>query len=218
MPKRALVDHRPWLLVSLAAAIAFYFLRDNPIGGIWLMLLKGTGVALLGIYAVRRGVGEGATLIALVMFFSALGDMGIELSFELGGGLFFLSHLAAMTLYLRNRREHTSASQKALAVVLLLGTPLISYMLSGSWAVALYGLALGGMASTAWMSHFPRYRVGLGAVLFVVSDWLIFSRESLLADSPIPDLAIWPLYYIGQFMIATGVVQTLRHELAEEDD
>jgi uncharacterized membrane protein YhhN len=32
------------------------------------------------------------------------------------------------------------------------------------------------MAAAAWSSRFPRYRVGAGAVLFVISDWLIFSR------------------------------------------
>ena len=74
------------------------------------------------------------------------------------------------------------------------------------------------MASTAWMSHFPRYRVGIGAVLFVVSDWLIFSRMGPFDLGVLPHYLIWPLYFAGQFMIATGVVQTLRHELADEDD
>ena len=34
-----------------------------------------------------------------------------------------------------------------------------------------------------------------------------------LADSPIPDLLIWPIYYSAQFLIATGVIRTLRGEL-----
>lgn len=217
MPKRALVDHRPLLLASLTAAVAFYFLRDNPIGGLWLILLKGAGVGFLGLYAARRAPGTDGLMIAMVMFLSALGDMAIELSFEAGGALFFFSHCVAMALYLRNVREHATGSQKALAVVLLLATPVISYFLAENWAVGLYGLALGGMAATAWMSHFPRYRVGVGAVLFVLSDWLIFSQQSVLAESQLTHLAIWPIYYLGQFMIATGVVQTLRHELLEED-
>ena len=28
--------------------------------------------------------------------------------------------------------------------------------------------------------------------------------------APLPDLLVWPTYYVGQFLIATGVVQTLR--------
>lgn len=217
MPKRALVEHRPWLLAAAMAAISFYFLRDNPIGGLWLILLKGSCVAFLAVYALRRSSAVDGRILALAMALSALGDMGIELSLELGGALFFTSHLAAMTLYLRNPRHETSPSQKALAVFLLLFTPLVSWLVSDNWQIALYGLALGGMASTAWMSHFPRYRVGLGAVMFVVSDWLIFAGPGPLAESPIPDLLIWPLYFIGQFLIATGVIQTIRHELPEED-
>ncbi|TNE46132.1 MAG: lysoplasmalogenase [Sphingomonadales bacterium] len=217
MPKRALVEHRPWLLASLATGISFYFLRDSALGGIWLILLKGAGVAALAAYAFHRASGQAALLIGIALALSAAGDMAIEISMEAGGLAFFLSHLVAMSLYLRFPRHQTTGSQKALAVVLLIGTPLISWFLSGSWEVALYGLALGGMASTAWMSRFPRYRVGFGAVLFVVSDWLIFSRLGTVDLGVLPDLLIWPFYYGGQFLIATGVVQTLRHELSEED-
>lgn len=218
MPKRALIEHRPWLLASIIAAVAFYFLRDNPLGEVWLIMIKGLAVGCLAFYAIRRATGPDAAIIAAVMMFGALGDMGIEFDFGLGGGLFFIGHVLAIWLYLRNPREHRSPSQKALAVVLLLGTPAISWLLSHDWAVTLYGLALGGMASTAWMSHFPRYRVGIGAVLFVVSDWLIFSRMGPFDLGVLPHYLIWPLYFAGQFMIATGVVQTLRHELADEDD
>ncbi len=218
MPKRALVEHRPWLLASIAAGVAFYFLRNYPVPGVQLAMLKGAGVAFLGAYAVHRGSGRDAMILGLVMALSAIGDMAIEFSLEAGGAAFFASHLAAITLYLRNPRHHTTGSQRALAVTILLGTPLICWILSQDWAVTLYGVALGGMASTAWMSRFPRYRVGLGAVMFVVSDWLIFSRLSPVDLGNVPDLAIWPLYFAGQFLIATGVTQVLRHELAEEDD
>jgi hypothetical protein len=50
----------------------------------------------------------------------------------------------------------------------------------------------------------------LGAALFVVSDWLIFSRFGTFNLGVLPDILVWPLYYAGQVMIATGVVQTLR--------
>jgi hypothetical protein len=68
------------------------------------------------------------------------------------------------------------------------------------------------MAAAAWLSRFPRYRVGTGAVLFVISDWLIFSRMGRFDLGLLPDLLIWPTYYAGQVMIATGIVQCLRGE------
>ena len=54
MPKRALVEHRPWLLAAIAAATVYFFVRDWQIGELWLILLKGTGVGFLAIYALAR--------------------------------------------------------------------------------------------------------------------------------------------------------------------
>ncbi len=213
MAKRALIEHRPWLLTSLIAAVAFYFLWNNPIGGIWLILLKGSAVGLLAIYAWRRTTGTDGLILVLVLALSAAADMALELYFSVGGALFFASHLVAVGLYLRNRRQSTSSSQKLLAGTLLIATPAISYLLSERVEIALYALGLGAMAAAAWMSRFPRYRVGIGAVLFIISDWLIFSRMGPFDLAPLPDALIWPLYYAGQLMIATGVVQTLRGEM-----
>ena len=212
MPKRALIEHRPWLLASVVAACAYYFLWNNPIGGLYLILLKGAGVGLLAVYAFYRTKGLDGAILVLVLALSAAADMALELYFMVGGALFAASHLTAIALYLRNRRESTTASQKGLAAMLFIAAPAVSYLLSGDPLIALYAVSLGAMAAAAWMSRFPRYRVGLGAVLFVVSDWLIFSQQGPIDLAPLPEILIWPLYYAGQLMIATGVVQTLRGE------
>lgn len=210
MPKRALIASRPWLLASVTAALAYYFLWNNPIGGLWLILLKGSAVGLLAIYVLRRARGYSANLLFAVLVLSSLGDMAIELSFEHGGALFAAGHILAVILYALNRRQRLSTSQIALAVTLLVAVPLLAWLLSGSALVALYGALLGAMAAAAWVSRFPRYRVGLGAILFVVSDWLIFARMGPLQLEALADLFVWPLYYAGQLMIATGIVQVLR--------
>jgi len=213
MAKQALIEHRPWLLASVAAAVAYYFLRDNPLGEVWLIALKGAAVGLLATYAWRRaGQGLDGAIFVLALALSAAGDMVLELDFNAGGALFLASHLVAVVFYLRQRRIRTTPSQKLLAAALLISTPLVSYLLSLKPEIALYAAALGAMAATAWLSRFPRYRVGTGAVLFIVSDWLIFSRMGPVSLEPVPSLLIWPLYYAGQLMIATGVVQTLRGE------
>ncbi|MCL9982063.1 MAG: lysoplasmalogenase [Erythrobacter sp.] len=217
MAKQALIEQRPWLLASIVAATAYFFLKDNPIGeGTWGILLKGAGVALLALYALlrvphdRRGIDGGLLVLALVL--AALGDMAIELYFGIGGAFFAAAHCVSVALYLRNRRARPSPSQRMLGLALLIGTPLISYLLSQQIEIAVYAAFLGAMASAAWMSRYPRYRVGTGAVLFVISDWLIFSRGGPVDLGVLPDLLIWPLYYAGQVMIATGIVQCLRGE------
>jgi hypothetical protein len=217
MAKRALIEQRPWLLASIAAAAAFYFLRDNPVGeGTWGLLAKGASVGLLALYALlRTPPGKhraDGLLLTLALALASAGDVAIELDFVMGGAFFAAAHVAALVLYLRNRHKRPSPVQKLIGLALLIGTPLVSYVLSEQVEIAVYAAFLGAMASAAWMSHYPRYRVGTGAVLFVLSDWLIFSRMGAFDLAPLPDLLIWPLYYIGQVMIATGIVQCLRGE------
>ena len=215
MPKRALSEHRPYLLASLIAAVSYYFVADDPIGGIWLMGWKAAGVGFLAFYAAHRGKGFDAWLIAAVMAFGAMGDALLEVSFLIGGGLFAIGHLIAIWLYSRHRRGATTASQKGAGLALLVSTPVLAALLTyplPNWELAAgYSFLVGAMAAAAWTSNFPRYRVGAGAVLFVVSDLLIFGREAGRIPNEVAEWLIWPLYYGGQFLIATGVVQTLRH-------
>ncbi len=214
MPKRALIDKRPWLLASLIAGISYYFIRGDVVPDIYEWAWKGAGVALLAVYALSRHQGTDSRQIAAVMAFGALGDVLIELQLEWGAAAFLLGHLVAIQLYLRHRRPSLETSQKVLGLTLAMLTPLISWRLTGSAMVAVYALGLGAMAGAAWTSSFPRYRTGIGAVLFVASDLLIFARMGVLQQSPLPDLLIWPLYYFGQFLIVTGVVGELRRRSA----
>jgi uncharacterized membrane protein YhhN len=217
MAKRALIEQRPWLLASIAAATLYYFLRDNPVGeGTWGLALKGASVGLLALYVALR-VPQGkhradGLLLVAALALAACGDVAIELDFLAGGAFFAAAHVAAVALYLRNLHQRPSPVQKLFSAALLIGTPLVSWLLSGQAQIALYAAFLGAMASAAWMSHYPRYRVGTGAVLFVLSDWLIFAREGPFDFEPANTILIWPLYYAAQIMIATGIIQCLRGE------
>mgnify|MGYP003143272341 CR=1 FL=1 len=210
MPRRALVQYRPWLVLSLIAAIALPLLEQTALGGVWLMAIKTSAVGFLALYAAQRTKGLRAGLFVLALALSALGDFAIELSFTAGGVAFLASHIVAILFYRRYLRPEPSVARKWVALALLIAVPIMSWLLSGDVLIALYSVGLGGMAMAAWLSLFPQSRVGLGALLFVLSDWLIFSRLGPYDLAPLPDLLIWPTYYVGQFLIATGVVQTLR--------
>jgi uncharacterized membrane protein YhhN len=213
MPKRALIEQRPWLVASLIAGIGYYFLADNPITeGVWGIALKGAGVGFLAIYALARTRGIDGAILVLALALAAAADMVLVINFEAGGALFFASHWVACGLYLRRRDASPSRGRVVTAAMLLIATAAMSYILSGDPSIALYSVALGAMAATAWTSRFALARVGAGALLFILSDWLIFSRFGPYDLSPLPDLLVWPTYYAGQFMIATGVVQALRAE------
>ncbi|MGN6495763.1 MAG: lysoplasmalogenase family protein [Tsuneonella sp.] len=208
------MEDRPWLLAGIAMATAFWLLSDTALGGTFLIALKGGSVAALAAYALSRIRTADARLLAAVMAVSAAGDAGMELDTVVGGALFLAAHLIAICLYLRNRRAHLGASQSAAALALILLVPPLAWLASQQLPAALYGLALGGMAAAAWTSRFSRYRVGVGALLFVASDLLIFARLGGRLDEALTGWFVWPLYYAGQLLITTGVIAALRRDHA----
>ena len=214
MTATSLKPRATWLLIlALIAGASFWFVGQHTIPTLPWIAWKGAGVGLLTIWAALNARGRDGWLITAVMAFGTLGDVLLERS-QTGGALAFLAgHLIAVVLYLAHRRSKLSPSQIVLSVLLLVAVPLIAFLLSADRTaapgIALYATGLGAMAASAWISRFPRYRVGLGAVMFVASDLLIFAKIGPRSGSLIPVLLIWPLYFAGQALIAWGAVTTL---------
>lgn len=216
MPRRALVERRPWLLGSLAAAIVYVVLRDEAVGGLYLIGWKGAAIAFLAIYALLRHVRTDGRLLAGSLAVSACADIMLELYPGMAVLLFFAAHVLALALFLRNLRPDPAPSQKAAAATLLLLTPLIIWLFTlgrpDAWTMVTYALMLGGMAGAAWISRFSRYHAGAGAVILVIGKLLDLVSVNALNDSALPAMLAWPLAYVGQFMICTGVIRTLRRD------
>jgi uncharacterized membrane protein YhhN len=208
-----LAHKRPWLFASLLFGLSYPFSWQLGLPEYAAIIWKMAGVGLLTGYALRKHHSGEFVLLAAVMAFWALGDGLLELDMLWGAISFAIGHGVAIALFLRHRRVHPVLSQKLLAVALLLVAPLIAFFLpiDHMWGMqaAVYTLFVAAMASMAWNSNFPRYRVGIGAVAFVISDLLIFARMGPLAEAGWVSLAIWYLYYGGVLMLATGVVTTM---------
>ena len=182
-----------------------------------IIVWKGAGVALLALWAAMNARSADGWLITFVMAFGALGDVLLDaVTLEVGAISFVIGHVIAMGLYWRNRRASLTGSQRGLAIILVPLTTLISWLLvrhqPGAGGVALYGAIVAFMAAFAWTSRFPRYRTGIGAMLFVISDLLIFARLGGTVPAPIASALIWPLYFGGQALIVWGVVTTLARD------
>ena len=199
---------------ALVAGTSYLYVVIANIHAPWAIAWKGAGVGLLASYAVMKARSSDGWLIAAVMALGALGDVLLDINFTAGALGFAAGHLVAMGLYRRNVRASLTGSQKALAVAVLAGVPLISWLLTNKADVTFYALLQGGMAATAWTSRFPRYRTGLGAMMFAASDLLIFARMGPLHGSLLASIGVWVLYFGGQYLIADGVVRTL--ERAED--
>lgn len=191
-------------LAALIAGASYYadhwLALDGPSAIAW----KGSGVGLLALWAFARG----RPWFGLVLAFGALGDVLLDaVDLTTGAVAFLIGHILAIGFYWRSR---TAPAQ--VPAFIAVSVSLASYLLSGDLGVALYGLGLGAMAGTALTSRFPFATVSLGALLFVLSDLLIFARIGPLSASSLPGLLIWPTYFAGQALIAWGVVSEARRD------
>ena len=206
-----------WVLIaSIIAGVSYVASWDRGLPQAAELTWKGLGVSLLAVYAALKARDLDGWLLVAVMAFGALGDVLLgAMGLTVGAIAFLAGHVVAIGLYLRNRRQALSRSQLAFAVVLVPATVIIAWLLPSDRAaapgVAFYSLGLSLMAATAWTSRFHRFRVGVGvgAVMFVVSDLLIFGRAGPLPDNFLTGLGVWGLYYFGQLLICVGVTKTL---------
>ncbi|TGX56095.1 lysoplasmalogenase [Sphingomonas gei] len=183
-----------WIAIAPAAHVAW----------------KGSGVALLALWAATQARTVDGWLIAAALGLGALGDVLIEThGMTVGAVAFLAGHLVAVLVYLRNRCGPLwQAGLIAVAVAAAAwGLPTDRGAAPG---IALYATGLGAMFGTAAISRFPQASVGLGAALFALSDLLIFGQDGPLSGSALPGLLIWPTYFAGQALIAWGVVRSLR--------
>jgi uncharacterized membrane protein YhhN len=208
--------------LALAAAIiggVSYLAADHmalspAVSLVW----KGSGVSLLALYAALSARSLDGWLICAVMAFGAAGDVLLgPAGFVVGGGAFLVGHLIAIGLYQRNRRAGLGWPSWLTAAALVVATVTAAFLLPKDRAaapgVAVYATGLSLMAASAWLSRFPRPWVALGALMFLVSDLLIFARGGPLAGHrPWLGFAIWGLYFAGQALICVGVVRTLARE------
>lgn len=201
------------LIGAVIAGTSYLYVVATGMAGPPAIVWKGAGVGLLALYAALQARSSDGWLIALVMAFGAIGDVLLDaMGMVPGAAAFIVGHIFAIALYLRNRRSSLSSSQKWLATLVLPLSVLIAV-----WSVpqdvrpviGTYTAFVSSMAAAAWISRFPRYRTGIGAMMFLASDLLIFARMGPLAGSAWAGFAVWGLYFAGQLLIVLGVTRTL---------
>ena len=202
------------LIASILAGVSYVatwgLALPAPVEIAW----KGAGVALLAVHAALRAKALDGWLLAGVMALGAGGDVLLEThGLTVGAVSFLLGHLVASGLYLWRRKAGVLAPLVLIPVVVGI-TRLLTHGHAGSAGVVFYSIVLAVMAATALMSRFPPRTVGLGALMFVVSDLLIFGRLGPLPDNLAVGLAVWGLYYFGQVLICVGVARDLETRTA----
>jgi uncharacterized membrane protein YhhN len=211
---RTMTPARLALAAAVVGGVSYIASWNLPLSEAASLAWKGSGVGLLAVYAALKARSLDGWLICAVMAFGAAGDVLLGAAgMTVGAAAFLLGHLIAIWLYAKNPRPATTLSQRILPIVLVPATVAIAWLLpadrAGAAPVALYALGLAAMAAFAWLSRFPRYRVGIGALMFVVSDLLIFARSGPLEGQAWVGYGVWILYFGGQLLIVLGVTRTL---------
>ena len=201
-------------VASVVAGVSFWAASHLGVSGDLFIVWKGAGVGLLALFAGLAARERNGWLITAVLALGALGDVLLETSgIVVGAAAFLAGHLVSILLYLSNRRHDGGA----MAIAIALAVPVSAFAITHDSAATVYAAGLGGMAGAAWYSRFPRKIVATGALMFVASDLLIFASLGPLKDSTLPSLTIWPLYFVGQALIAYGVIRTLEARKRNED-
>ncbi|MCJ2181427.1 hypothetical protein MTR62_01705 [Novosphingobium sp. 1949] len=215
MPRRALIERRPWLLCSLALAFLYgwVLLTRTPLAGLYLMALSGAPFGLLAAYALLRHKGSDTQGLGLMLGLEGVAT-GLSSVFPDATMMVMLFGWAAgLTLFLRHRAATPDLNRRIGAAALLLGTPAMCYVAASQSDASVplfYGLLLGALAASAWMSTFAQGRVGIGGVLVVFGGVLQITVPDYLSAQNGQAPIAWLAFYFGNLVLATGVTGELR--------
>jgi uncharacterized membrane protein YhhN len=203
------------LIAAVLVGVSYMALWRAPLAPEALVAWKGASVGLLAVFAALNARSLDGWLLTAVLGMCAAGDVLLETYGLTVGALAFLGgHLTAVWLYLRNPRGPLSAADMfarlAFPPLVIFAAWTLPFDRAGAPGVALYAAGLSAMAAAAWTSRFPRALTGLGALLFVASDLLLFARTGRpIAQAWWMGMAVWSLYFGGQTLIAIGVISSL---------
>lgn len=163
---------------------------------------------LLALWVWRTsGRRELSLLVALGLAWG--GDIALQFDGQLWfitGMVFFLcAHLRYIGTFQRGGARVKPLVAAAYGAVFVATLILLWKPLGGmAWPMTVYALALITMAT---MAASVNRRVGLGAMLFVVSDFLIAFRVAEVWTVPGPPIWVMLTYAAAQFLIVTGWVK-----------
>ncbi|KQM13038.1 hypothetical protein [Novosphingobium sp. Leaf2] len=210
MPYPALPEKRPLLLVSVVLAVACAFVWGEDTPEVYRMVLRAAPLLMLAAYALVGRSDPDARPLAGMLVLAAVGSAFADYSPLIGLNARLLGYLIGLGLFLRHRRVIMDSASRVAAAALFLGTPVLLFVAADRAGVGVpvfMGLALGGMAASAWISTFPRWRVGLGAGLIALSEVLAIAASG--DSTHAAEIGTWPLFYIGHLLLTIGVIAEL---------
>lgn len=216
------------IIISIICATLYGFSALPPVmvGPISLLTaVKGVSIFLVVLFMIPHMARFDVAFIALGMIASGVGDILIQDEIIFASGLsgvdaaiyaFGTAQILYSIVFLANISDADQLTSIRFSIgggiwgILVL---LAFYTYPNRDLIPLNVIVYTGlitlMATTALVSRYPLYMVGIGGVLFLTADALLGANLVFqLNHSATP--IIWPCYYIGQLLIAIGVVLSPR--------
>ncbi|MEP5263476.1 MAG: lysoplasmalogenase, partial [Nitratireductor sp.] len=183
--------------------------------------LKTAAIGLLvplPLLAVGAGPALPLLLLSAAFLFSALGDLFLAMkgdarNFPRGIAAFLVSHLFYIAVMVPIASAPETLAQKAVSLAVGLGAIALYFTLAptlgkmklpvGAYLVAILVMALSALAIPEGAPL-----LGLGAVLFVISDSVI-AFDKFKSPVPARGLIVWITYYVGQALMALSLLALL---------
>lgn len=204
------------IFLSVIAAI-LYGGKWYPAGDVILVAtLKGSAVGFLALFVLICARTSNHFILFIALVASVVGDVFLvfpgETSFMKGLGSFLGAQILFILLYLKNRLPLRDVSSFRTGTISLLwaGTGISLYFFypylgDKLLPIFVYSITLVTMASTALLSEFPVKLVGIGALLFVISDSLL-GAEMFTTMPENTGYFIWGTYYLAELFMTLGVM------------
>ena len=204
-------------LLSLASAIAYQAIEHRPPSALRTGL-KTASIGLLVPLPLLAGTALPFILLAAAFLFSALGDLFLALkgdprNFTRGLGAFLASHLFYIAVMLPLASAPDTLPLKVTSLAVGIGALALYWSLAPSLGrmklpVGAYLVVILVMALTALAIPEGAPLLGLGAVLFVISDSVI-ALDRFRAPVPYRGPIVWITYYAGQALMALSLMALL---------
>ena len=204
-------------------------LMDEPLATTFDYIFKPMLMPLLAIILIAGGIkkwNKDHTLLIIALLFAFGGDMFLMLGREglmllLGLGSFLIMQILYIFLFLKDSTKPSFIRKNPLWIIPFAALGITFYILSVPalakdvimlFAVAVYAAALVTMTITALnrknsVNENSFKFVFTGAVLFLISDFIIGINQFIIKDFPYASFAIMITYITGQYLIVKGFLK-----------
>lgn len=172
-------------------------------------------VGTLALYALLTARDLNGWLLTAVMLISATSDvLLVIIGRDFGAMCFVVADFIAILLYYRNFRTKVGVSSLLGVAFFVAAIAALSYILpanrSEAIIIAIFVVPLATMTAFSFLTHFPLKFVGLGTVMILASDLLIFGRMGPLNGLAGLTEAIWLCYFMGEVLVVVGVTSNFQ--------